>query len=74
VLFNIPYFFGGIAKMNYDWLIRAQPPTMWFARRAAQGWIFRQWWFPWFVSVGGMGFDLSVRAPLLPPARPTVCS
>jgi hypothetical protein len=32
VLFNIPYFFGAIAKINYDWLIRAQPPTMWFAQ------------------------------------------
>ena len=32
VLFNIPYMFGAIAKMNYDWLIRAQPPTMWFAQ------------------------------------------
>jgi hypothetical protein len=30
--------------------------------RASQGWVFRQWWFPWFISWGGMGFDLAVRA------------
>ncbi len=29
----IPYFFGGIAKLNYDWLVRGEPLRMWLANR-----------------------------------------
>lgn len=55
LLFTIPYFFGSIAKMNNDWLFRAQPVTAWFSRH--DEWIFHQWWFPWAICWGGMLYD-----------------
>lgn len=33
---GIVYFFAGIAKLNYDWLFRAEPLTTWFVP-------FREW-------------------------------
>lgn len=61
LMFSIPYFYGAIAKMNYDWLFRAQPLTMWFGYR---GGLYSHPLFPWAIAWSGMLFDL-VIAPLL---------
>jgi len=57
LIFCIPYFFGSIAKMNRDWVFRAQPLIKWFR---GGGWILEQWWFPWFIAESGMLFDLVI--------------
>mmetsp|Transcript_29444 Transcript_29444/g.83027 ORF Transcript_29444/g.83027 Transcript_29444/m.83027 type:complete len:591 (-) Transcript_29444:144-1916(-) len=57
LIFCIPYFFGAIAKMNSDWLFRAQPLTMWFKGR---GGLFDYPLFPWFIAWSGMVFDLVI--------------
>lgn len=57
IIFTIPYFFGAIAKMNRDWVFRAQPLIKWFS---GGGWLLEQWWFPWFIAESGMLFDLVV--------------
>ncbi|MEQ8338828.1 MAG: HTTM domain-containing protein [Cyclobacteriaceae bacterium] len=60
---GIVYFFAGIAKINYDWLINAQPLKLWLSAQVHQpmiGWIFRfkitAYIFSWF----GMIFDTTV--------------
>ena len=66
LLFTIPYFYGAIAKCNHDWLLRAEPPTMWFSRRAETDldspllFAYKTAWYPWFVAWGGMLFDLTI--------------
>jgi len=30
---GIPYFFGGIAKLNFDWLVRTEPLATWLRER-----------------------------------------
>lgn len=65
LLFCIPYLFGSIAKMNSDWLFRAQPVTVWFEERP--GWFYQQWWFPWMISWTGMGYDGTVNIFLVLP-------
>eukprot|EP00210_Caulerpa_lentillifera_P004769 g4553.t1 len=68
LLFCVPYFFGGIAKMNHDWLFRSQPLIDWFSRK--EGFFYRQWWFTWFISWSGMCYDLSISFLLMyPPTR-----
>src|SRR6185312_10841865 len=57
------YFFAGLAKINYDWLIAAMPLKIWLPANAGlpvigplltQGWVVVA--FSWF----GMLFDLCV--------------
>jgi hypothetical protein len=51
VMFSIPYTFGAVAKLNYDWLLHAQPPHEWFKRRA--GFPYTAPLFPWFIAWAG---------------------
>lgn len=30
---GVPYFFAGIAKLNFDWLVRAEPLRLWLAEQ-----------------------------------------
>jgi hypothetical protein len=60
------YFFGGIAKLNSDWL-QGEPMRMWLARRAdypVLGRWFTQESAAYFFSYGGLLFDLGI-VPLL---------
>jgi vitamin K-dependent gamma-carboxylase len=60
------YFFGGVAKLNWDWL-SGQPMTMWLARRTdfpLIGPYFGEPWAGYFFSYGGLLLDLLV-VPLL---------
>ena len=63
LLFTIPYFFGAVAKANEDWLLRAEPPKMWFSQRPAEGVLgplYHTSWYPWFIAWGGFAFDLGI--------------
>jgi hypothetical protein len=64
--FTIVYIFGGIAKLNADWL-RGEPLRMWLAQETdfpLIGKLFTQHWMPYFFSYGGLFFDLLI-VPLL---------
>jgi vitamin K-dependent gamma-carboxylase-like protein len=63
----IPYFYGGLAKLNADWL-RAEPMRAWLAKRAALpliGPFLETEWAPYLFAYGGLGFDLTVVPALL---------
>ncbi|MEO1229301.1 MAG: HTTM domain-containing protein [Myxococcota bacterium] len=61
------YFFGGVAKLNGDWL-RGQPMLMWMESRSDRGELGP--WLAWdptafFLSYGGLLFDLLIVPALL---------
>ena len=63
---GVPYFFGGIAKINWDWL-RGQPLTIWLADAMdvpVIGQYFDEHWMILFMSYSGLLLDLLV-VPLL---------
>lgn len=68
----IVFFFGGIAKLNPDWLA-GEPMRTWLAERAASGEygplsrLLALDWMPWFFSYGGLAFDLLIVPFLLWP-------
>ncbi|TXF88164.1 hypothetical protein FUA23_16110 [Neolewinella aurantiaca] len=67
-LMGIVYFFGGIAKMNYDWLIAAMPMKMWLQARSEMpvlGPLWAQEFTAYFMSWAGMLLDFSVPFLLL---------
>ncbi|XP_033119818.1 vitamin K-dependent gamma-carboxylase-like [Anneissia japonica] len=56
------YFFAGIAKMNYDWVIRGEPMTMWMSTKIDSQSIIPSTPFVikcigYFMSLGGLIFD-----------------
>ncbi|HEX5037130.1 MAG TPA: HTTM domain-containing protein [bacterium] len=63
----IVYFFGGLAKLNADWLA-GEPMRHWLARKS-DFWLIgpslTKPWAPWFFSYGGLLFDLSIGFLLL---------
>jgi len=64
---GIPYFYGGIAKLNGDWL-RGEPMRMWLARRVDFPWVgkwFTEEWVVYFFSYGGLVLDLAFVPMLL---------
>lgn len=64
---GIPYFFGGIAKLNSDWL-QGEPMRMWLAERAHKPFIgpyVHEEWFVYFFVLGGVLLDLFVVPALL---------
>lgn len=63
----IPYFYGGLAKLNYDWLL-TQPISMWIKRRTDApllGPFLAEDWMPWIFAYGGLIFDLLIVPALL---------
>lgn len=67
-LMGLVYFFGGIAKMNYDWLVEAMPMKMWLQARAQMpvfGPLWEQEFTAYFMSWSGMLLDFSVPFLLL---------
>lgn len=61
------YFFGGIAKLDGDWLLRAQPMRIWFGQHppgTIRLGFFSEPWVGFFFSWGGLLFDLLI-VPLL---------
>jgi hypothetical protein len=63
----VPYFYGGIAKLNYDWLVRAQPMGIWMSEGTEGRWgtPLNASWGPYVVSWGGAIFDLLIVPALL---------
>ncbi len=61
------YFFGGVAKINWDW-ISGEPLRNWLAKRGDYEYIgpyLTQWWSPYFFSWSGLLLDLFVPFLLL---------
>lgn len=59
----IVYFFAGIAKINYDWLINAQPLKLWLSAQTHKpliGWIFKYKLTAYFFSWFGMIYDVTI--------------
>jgi hypothetical protein len=59
---GLVYFFGGVAKLNADWLA-GKPLDLWLGRRAGHwlwGNLLQHDWAPYFFSYGGLLFDLLV--------------
>lgn len=66
-LIGVPYFYGGIAKINIDWL-QAQPMLSWLPGNyhfPLIGPYVDQPWLAWVLSYGGLIFDLAVVPALL---------
>lgn len=65
---GLPYFFGGIAKLNADWLLRAQPLRLWI-RDGTEGALGEALptgeWFAYLLSWGGAALDLFAVPALL---------
>ncbi|MBK9247771.1 MAG: HTTM domain-containing protein [Ignavibacteria bacterium] len=60
------YFFGGIAKLNNDWLFLAEPLKHWLAENKNYpiiGQLFTEPWVAYFMSWNGMFLD--ILAPFL---------
>ncbi len=66
LLMGIVYFYGGLAKINPDWL-RAQPLLTWLEYKrklSIIGSVISQDWVAWAMSYGGLALDL-FAVPLL---------
>ena len=64
---GIAYFFGGVAKLNSDWIFGGEPMRRWLKPLTplpAIGPIFQQEWVVYSFAYGGMLLDLLV-VPLL---------
>ncbi|MBZ5712732.1 HTTM domain-containing protein [Nannocystis pusilla] len=64
---GIPYFYGGLAKINHDWL-HGEPMRMWLAKRAdgtLLGPLMTEEWVVYFFSYGGLLFDLLIVPAML---------
>ena len=64
---GIPYFYGGIAKLNSDWIRGGEPMRTWlrpWARMPGFGSIFATDWVVYGFVIGGLMLDLLV-VPLL---------
>ena len=64
---GIPYFYGGLAKLNSDWIHGGEPMRIWLSpltRMPALGHIFASNWVVYSFVIGGLLIDLLV-VPLL---------
>lgn len=64
---GIPYFYGGIAKLNSDWLTGGEPMRIWLSpltRVPVFGHIFAANWLVYGFVIGGLLLDLLV-VPLI---------
>jgi len=64
LLLGIVYFYAGLAKLNSDWLLRAQPLKIWLPSKYDIPFIgqnlMQQDWFHFAMSWGGMLYDLTI--------------
>lgn len=59
----ILYFYAGLAKINSDWLLHAQPLSIWLPARNDMpiiGFLFNFSWVPYLFSWFGCLYDLSI--------------
>lgn len=67
---GIVYFFAGLAKVNADWLLHAQPLNLWLSSRTylpVVGTFLGERWVAYVMSWAGCLFDLSIVFFLLMP-------
>ncbi len=62
---GVPYFYGGLAKINSDWLLRAQPMRLWLQEGTDGGIRLQGAWAAYAFSWGGMVYDLLIIPALL---------
>ena len=65
---SLVYVFAGIAKLNPDWLLQAQPLRIWLYNAAdvpLAGGLLREEWLAYAFSWGGAVFDLTIVGWLL---------
>ena len=64
LMLGIVYFYAGLAKINSDWLLKAMPLKLWLKSKYDLPFvgqtIMQQDWFHFFMSWGGMFYDLSI--------------
>lgn len=69
LLLGMVYFYAGLAKLNSDWLFRAQPLKIWLTSKYDIPLIgeafMHQNWFHYAMSWGGMLYDLAIPFLLL---------
>ena len=64
---GIPYFYGGLAKINVDWIYGGEPMRSWlrpFTKVPGGGPVFTSEWIVYSFVIGGLLLDLLV-VPLL---------
>jgi hypothetical protein len=57
------YFFAGLAKLNSDWLLHAQPLRIWLPAHndlPVIGFLFNYGWVPYVFSLFGCLYDLTI--------------
>ncbi|MBP2832293.1 HTTM domain-containing protein [Aquimarina sp. U1-2] len=63
VLIGVVYFYAGLAKLNSDWLLRAQPLKIWLSSKIdfpVIGKFMNDAWFHYVMSWGGAVYDLTI--------------
>lgn len=68
LLLGIVYFYAGLAKLNYDWLVNAMPLKIWLPGRydlPLIGDLLQQEWVHYAFSWGGAVYDLTIPFLLL---------
>ncbi|ANW96006.1 deoxyribonuclease HsdR [Wenyingzhuangia fucanilytica] len=68
LLLGIVYFYAGLAKLNSDWLFRAQPLKIWLSTKTdlpLVGGFMNQTWFHYAMSWSGAIYDLTIPFLLL---------
>ncbi|ALU74972.1 deoxyribonuclease HsdR [Tenacibaculum dicentrarchi] len=69
LLLGIVYFYAGLAKLNSDWLLRAQPLKIWLPSKfnfpLIGGNLMQQEWFCYAMSWSGAAYDLTIPFLLL---------
>lgn len=68
ILLGMVYFYAGIAKLNYDWLVLAQPLSIWLPVHTDLpiiGSLMDELWVAYFFSWFGAIYDLSIPFLLL---------
>ena len=64
LILGIVYLSAGLTKINSDWLLRAMPLKLWLKSKYDLPFvgqtIMQQEWFHFFMSWGGMFYDLSI--------------
>lgn len=68
LMLGIVYFYAGLAKLNSDWLLEAQPLKMWLPMSGGMpvvGSFLRENWIHYFFSWSGALYDLTIPFLLL---------
>ena len=69
LMLGIVYFYAGVTKINSDWLLNAMPLKLWLKSKYDLPFIghtlMQHEWFHFFMSWGGMFYDISIPFLLL---------